>query len=630
MSKYPLKKQADDLARYGRYGDTVLVHMNPIELEGIAALTPGGLSTNPVTGQPEAFAFLIPMLASAAGSAAGLGVLGSAALSGAATAAITGDIKRGLASAVMGAGIGSALGAAGSAGAEAAAAEAASNAATAVVPEAGIGVAGTDIGLAQGIDPTAGLTDLASVPVSGAEMYSAMSPMERLSTVYGTEAGRAGLMQGIMKPSNLAMTTMGAGTLEQMQAAADAQDYGDPTKEKREEAARRNYANLQRAYGMAQPGAMRGASPYRLPYLPGPYRPPGMRSGGSTTETVNQLPDSGARGQNTLPPGLPNEFYSGRTGGRNPGYGGIDPVTIQRGLRGDAVPVPRDFMPGFNPEMRYFQDLSGDNQPVYPEYSSHTGIASMWNPSINRFAFSGGNAGQPYFASNLPNDFFTPLQSRQHFEAQFNGDPNNLITPVGGNPYGHLFGPGVGRNPNMIPTVPRPRGMAAGGTVPVPTPGGDVSLQEGGIADMAAQGAQSGPDPQELQIVAAAVLGQLPQEQADMVINEFIERHGPMLFQMIRDQVLQSQAPGAQTEGMIRGQGTGMEDQVPGTIGNQSPVAVSPGEYIVPADVVSGLGDGSSDAGAQRLDQMADGVRAMRQGGNTSQPPPIDPSQVMP
>ena len=93
--------------------------------------------------------------------------------------------------------------------------------------------------------------------------------------------------------------------------------------------------------------------------------------------------------------------------------------------------------------------------------------------------------------------------------------------------------------------------------------------------------------------------------------------------------ILQSMEPNAQTEGMIKGQGGGMDDQVMGTIGGQQPVAVSPGEYIVPADVVSGLGDGSSDAGAQELDRMKDGVR-MARGGTTNQPPPFDARRVMP
>ncbi|MEL0099617.1 MAG: hypothetical protein VW907_08690, partial [Opitutae bacterium] len=89
--------------------------MNPIEVQGIAALSPtGSLTTNPVTGQPEAFLpFLAPLLGSAlgttflTGTGAGAlgGLIGSAGLSsglagaigsGLATTAVTGDLKKGL------------------------------------------------------------------------------------------------------------------------------------------------------------------------------------------------------------------------------------------------------------------------------------------------------------------------------------------------------------------------------------------------------------------------------------------------------------------------------------------------------------------------------------------------------
>jgi len=51
-----MQRQADHLAAQGRYGDSMLVHMNPDEVQGIASLVPGGqLSTNPQTGQPEAW-----------------------------------------------------------------------------------------------------------------------------------------------------------------------------------------------------------------------------------------------------------------------------------------------------------------------------------------------------------------------------------------------------------------------------------------------------------------------------------------------------------------------------------------------------------------------------------------------
>jgi hypothetical protein len=72
-----------------------------------------------------------------------------------------------------------------------------------------------------------------------------------------------------------------------------------------------------------------------------------------------------------------------------------------------------------------------------------------------------------------------------------------------------------------------------------------------------------------------------------------------------------------------------MDDMVQGMIGSEQPVAVSPGEFIVPADVVSGLGDGSSDAGAKKLDMMMEKVR-MERNGTTQQAPQIDDRKVMP
>ena len=64
MNNPPFQGVANHLAGYGRYGDSQLVHMNPAEVQGIASLVPGGkLTTNPVTGQPEAFLpFLIPLI----------------------------------------------------------------------------------------------------------------------------------------------------------------------------------------------------------------------------------------------------------------------------------------------------------------------------------------------------------------------------------------------------------------------------------------------------------------------------------------------------------------------------------------------------------------------------------------
>jgi len=98
---------------------------------------------------------------------------------------------------------------------------------------------------------------------------------------------------------------------------------------------------------------------------------------------------------------------------------------------------------------------------------------------------------------------------------------------------------------------------------------------------------------------------------------------------MLRTRVLKEMSPDAQIEGKIEGNGKGMDDQVPGMIGDQQPVAVSPGEFIVPADVVSGLGDGDTDAGANELERMMEKVRQERT-GTDQQPQPVNTQRVMP
>lgn len=85
----------------------------------------------------------------------------------------------------------------------------------------------------------------------------------------------------------------------------------------------------------------------------------------------------------------------------------------------------------------------------------------------------------------------------------------------------------------------------------------------------------------------------------------------------------------ALTTGAIRGPGAGMEDKIHGTIDGRREVRLSDGEHVIPADVVSQLGDGSSEAGHKRLSQMIHAVRAEKT-GSTRQPPPIDPKRVMP
>jgi hypothetical protein len=80
---------------------------------------------------------------------------------------------------------------------------------------------------------------------------------------------------------------------------------------------------------------------------------------------------------------------------------------------------------------------------------------------------------------------------------------------------------------------------------------------------------------------------------------------------------------------MLRGPGDGMSDNIPGVIGGKRPARLADGEFVVPADVVSHLGNGSTDAGAKQLYAMMDRVRAKRT-GTKRQGRQINPKRMMP
>jgi hypothetical protein len=81
--------------------------------------------------------------------------------------------------------------------------------------------------------------------------------------------------------------------------------------------------------------------------------------------------------------------------------------------------------------------------------------------------------------------------------------------------------------------------------------------------------------------------------------------------------------------GYLNGAGDGMSDSIPATIEGKQPARLADGEFVVPADVVSHLGNGSSKAGSKRLYAMLDKVRHART-GNKKQGKEINPAKYMP
>ena len=177
-----------------------------------------------------------------------------------------------------------------------------------------------------------------------------------------------------------------------------------------------------------------------------------------------------------------------------------------------------------------------------------------------------------------------------------------------------------------------PRKMANGGRVEL-TPAGmaPIAMQAGGLADIAA--AQGGQGPMNEKAVVegtiAAVQGRIPEEQAAPILAQFVQMYGEDALRKLVDDVQMGRMPQAQ-DGQVRGPGDGMADMVPAEMDGGGPdVLLSDGEFVVPADVVSGLGNGSTDAGAAELDRMMARVREART-GKTAQPKAVASGGVLP
>ena len=119
-------------------------------------------------------------------------------------------------------------------------------------------------------------------------------------------------------------------------------------------------------------------------------------------------------------------------------------------------------------------------------------------------------------------------------------------------------------------------------------------------------------------------MGMHPNPQ--VAINLAIEKYGEELLMKLARMV---QTSGGPTSTYVPGEGGGLADTVPALIDGNQPAALSSGEFVVPADVVSHLGDGNNENGAGKLDNMMDRVRVEKT-GVPEQPGPINEEEVLP
>jgi hypothetical protein len=157
-----------------------------------------------------------------------------------------------------------------------------------------------------------------------------------------------------------------------------------------------------------------------------------------------------------------------------------------------------------------------------------------------------------------------------------------------------------------------------------------TALAAGGLADGGIAGTERGMYPQsQFPKTQYAVPSQMP-TSAEVIEAGYEPRVNPYTGEMqyrsggIAD--LGSYSDGGR---LLKGPGDGMSDSIPARIGRKQPARLADGEFVVPADVVSGIGNGSTDAGAKQLYAMMDKVRKART-GTKKQGKAINPRKYMP
>jgi len=166
----------------------------------------------------------------------------------------------------------------------------------------------------------------------------------------------------------------------------------------------------------------------------------------------------------------------------------------------------------------------------------------------------------------------------------------------------------------------------------------DVGMQEGGMAEIMAPNVEDSKELQTIIIRAARAL-QGATENPEKDIQLFVEKFGMQALNDLRQRVASGELSFGRDggiRGMISGEGDGMSDSIEAEIvesagdpsGSGRPLQVANNEYVVAADVVSDIGNGSSEAGAAKLDRLMKDVRLARH-GTTEQPEEKDMMSVM-
>jgi hypothetical protein len=598
-----LQNTANYLQSKGRGRDTMLVHMSPREVKGLQALAlahGGSLTINPDTGLPEAgfLERILPMVAGAALSfIPGVGPFAAAALVGGGYGLATGSVEKGLMAG---------LGAYGGAGLTTSLASVGSEAAR----EAGQQAA-----------------------VEGFKQTSEQAVKSGLADVTKEAAANAA-REGITLPSNYADLYAQTGGTQQLT----------------QEAAKNYISNANNLQGLTT--AQRLAAANSVPDL--------VQGGAAPEQIIGSLGRASAA---QLAPGVPGAVTSGN---------------VMAGLKevGTSIPAAGSFL-GSNIGTigsAALPLLVGDQQqgagPAGYQSDEYDERLRKYKLSPNYQAYEAPRPN-PYYRAQYP----TYAAQGGIMQLQGGGGPVERMSMANTamNPQGGLYPQGmIDKTQYAVPTQ-RP----VSSELVMDTPGYERSnpmlMAEGGIARYRSKGQvnvlqdyidrqsqqQLSPLPESVGVPRTGIFRDTDVDTAkkDALTAAMIRLGKASKAAGIKPMTLPKTAIkglgdisgatqdtteaavggtmrynlGGYSDGgrMLKGPGDGMSDSIPATIAGKQPARLADGEFVVPADVVSHLGNGSTDAGAKKLYGMMDKIRKART-GKKKQAPAVKANRYMP
>jgi len=557
-----LQLAAQHLASRGRGPDTTLVHMAPQEVAGLQALAKahgGSLTLNPDTGLPEAgfLSSLLPMALGVALGPAGLGM--SAAMAGLTTGAIgtlaTGSLSKGLMAglgAYGGAGLGAGLTGAGADAAAAAGMSGAGlNAAGAVAPEA----VAANLGV-QGASSAAGSQAAMLADQMAGFGPEGLASMQNAAAIPGTS---------YIAPQKFAETVaQSVPTTTQMPAFSREQLLADSALRGQQEYAQQGLFDRLgqgvsalgteggRAAALSGMGGGAQAAQYGLAALA-----PSMMA--AMTPQQAQYKGSG-----------PNPYrYRYEIDRPQLPYSGSSREAMQ--LTGRYVPYAAGGPIEAMSEQNAAKTLMANGGQMYAEGGeTKADVAKgMTGASADAFRYLMGQTAQ------------SPATiAAQQYGAQAAAAPTPSAAPAG---------------PAMSSSEASVRSMFSN-TAPLNT-----------LTNMLADGF-FGPQ-------AAGAMREDPNQPYSFNFNPATGTYTQLAGGGIASLAMGGESHlGDYSDGgrLLKGPGDGVSDSIPATIADKRPARLADGEFVVPARIVSELGNGSTDAGARKLYAMMDRIQKAR------------------